>query len=140
MPPRKEISDDILTVYRLIDEGKLLAYVHGVTLWHYTIRDTKQFIAKQRRSVENALLRQDSGITKRSSDMTSEQRVRMYLFIPYALTFVIPLIQSVVRAVRTRKSIWLVHSYVCFFSVLIVLGTAVSLFARKVFEGKRYIV
>ena len=131
MPPRKEISDDILTVYRLIREGKLLAYVHGVTLWHYTIRDTKQFIAKQRRAVENALLRADSGITKRNRIMTPVQRMRFYLFIPYALTIVPALIQSILGFITTGEIMWLTHWYFSLFSAICITVTAVPLFIKK---------
>ncbi len=131
MPPRKEISDDILTVYRLIEEGKSLAYVHGVTLWHYTIRDTKQFIAKQRRAVENALLRADSGITKRSSVMTAGQRTRFYLFIPYALTIIPSLLQSLAGFVATGEIMWLTHWYFCLFSAICIVYTAVPLLVKK---------
>ncbi len=131
MPPRKEVSDDILTVYRLIDEGKILAYVHRVRLWHYTIRDTKQFISKQRRAVENALLRQDSGITKRRGVMTFGQRMRMYLFIPYALTIVPALIQSIARFITTGEVMWLTHWYFSLFSAVCITLTGVPLFFKK---------
>lgn len=131
MPPRKEVSDDILTVYRLIDERKRLAYVHGVTLWHYTIRDTKQFIAKQRRAVENAFLRQDSGITKRRDVMTIPQRIRMYLFVPYALTVVPALIQSIAGFVTTGEIMWLAHWYISLFSAVCISVTVVPLIIKR---------
>ncbi len=131
MPARVEVSDDILTVYRLINEGRLLAYVHGVRLWHYTIRDTKQFIAKQRRAVENALLRRDSGITKRRDVMTFGQRMRMYLFVPYAFTIVPALVQSIVGFVTTGEVMWLTHWYMSLFSALCISVTAVSLIVKR---------
>jgi len=31
MPKRKEVSDDVLTVYKLLEEGRQIGYVHSVT-------------------------------------------------------------------------------------------------------------
>ena len=131
LPPRKEVSDDILTVYRLIDEGKKLLYVYSVTLWHYTIRDLAQFISKTRRGVENALLRQDSGITKRASVMTWDQRLRFYLFVPYSLSVVFPVVQSIVKAVTTGEPMWLIHWYFSFIAAAVIAWTAVPLIIKK---------
>jgi GT2 family glycosyltransferase len=132
MPVRHETSDDVLTVYRLIDAHKRIAYVHSVTLYHYTIRDTKQFIAKQRRAVENALLRSDSGLTKRNTFFTTSQRIRMYLFVPYALTIVPALIQSIAGFIATGEVMWLTHWYFCLFSSICIVITAVPLLVKKI--------
>jgi len=131
MPPRNEISDDVLTIYKLIEEGKLLAYVFGVTLWHYTIRDTKQFIVKQRRAVENALVRADSGITKRVDFMTPGQRIRMFLYVPYSLVIVPALVQSIIGFIRTGEIMWLTHWYFCFVSAVCISITALPILVKK---------
>lgn len=129
---RREFSDDILAIYALIDEGKWIAYAHGVTLLHYTIRDTNQFITKQRRAVENALLRGDSGITKRDKLLTRKQWILSYLYVPYALTIVLPLVRSIINAVITKQTIWLVHWYMVFLSAIVIITTAIPLGMRRV--------
>lgn len=128
---RREFSDDILTIYALIDQGKWIAYAHGVTLLHYTIRDTGQFIAKQRRAVENALLRSDSGITKRGKWFTPAQRVRQYAYVPYAFTIILPIAVSIINAVRTGEVAWLYHWYMVIFSAVVITITAIPLGVRK---------
>lgn len=125
LPTRTEISDDVLSVYRMIDEGKQMAYVHGISLWHYTIADTAQFISKTKRAVENALLRRDSGITQRNRYLTQAQKLRMCLYLPYAFTIVLPLLQSIIGAIRFREPAWLAHWYVTIFSAVIIVEHAI---------------
>ncbi len=132
LPARKEISDDILSIYKMIDENKPMAYVHSVILYHYTIRDAKQFISKLRRGVENALLRGDSGITKRKVYMTPSQRIRMVLFFPYAFSLVLPLLQSIINAVRFREAAWLIHWFMVFLSATVITVHACSLVVRRI--------
>jgi len=127
LPKRTEISDDVLSIYRMIDAKKQIAYVHGVVLWHYTIRDTRQFVSKTKRAVENALLRRDSGITKRNAYLTKTQKIRMYLFLPYAFTIILPLLQSIIGVIREREFAWLLHWYVTIFSAGIIVTHALSL-------------
>lgn len=135
LPARHEISDDILSIYNMIDEHKRMAYVHSVTLYHYTIRDTKQFVSKLRRGVDNALLRADSGITKRRVYMTPGQRIRMVLFFPYAFSLILPLLQSIISAVRFREPAWLIHWIMVFFSAAVITIRACSLSVRRIVRG-----
>ena len=137
LPKRNENSDDILVIYDLIKNRSKIAYVHAVTLEHYTIHNTAQFIDKERRAVENALVRGDSGIMKRSRYLTVGQKIRLYVFFPYALTIIIPLLKSIINTVRYRKPIWFAHWYLSFFAALVILYTAVPLLIRKSYVQKR---
>jgi hypothetical protein len=91
----------------------------------------RQFISKQKRGVENALLRKDSGITKREGYITSIQKLRMYLFFPYAFTLILPLLQSVVNAILEKQIMWLAHWYMTIFSAIVLSLTIGSIFLRK---------
>lgn len=137
LPPRREKSDDFLVVYSLIRKKARLAYVFSAPVYHYVIRDFKQFVLKERRSVENALLRGDSGITIRTYYLTPGQKVRMYLFFPYAFSIVIPLVRSIVNAVRFRESAWLLHWYMTLWSAIIICSMVISVSFRKIARGKR---
>jgi glycosyltransferase involved in cell wall biosynthesis len=131
LPKRKEISDDILSVYRLMDEGRRMAYVHSVTLWHYTIRDTRQFISKLKRGVDNALLRKDSGITKRKNMLTRVQKIRMVAFFPYAFTIILPLLQSIINAFLEREIMWLMHLPLVLFSAIVIVYHALGILLKR---------
>ena len=113
--------DDVLVIYDLIKKKKSIAYVYSVSLYHYTIQNFQDFVRKQRRAVENALVRNNAGISKRGIYLTRGQKMRMALFFPYALTIVIPLLQSVIQYVRTRNFIWLFHWYISFVSAVALL-------------------
>ena len=119
--------DDVLAIYSLIEKGRRIAYAYSVVLYHYSVRNLKDFAKKQRRSVENALVRRNSGISKRSGYLTTGQKIRQYVFFPYALTIVIPLLQSLIQAARTREKAWLLHWYMSFVSAVILILTALSL-------------
>lgn len=134
----KEKSDDVLVVYNLINKGKLIAYVHGVTLFHYTIAGLQDFLKKQRRAVENALVRADSGISVRNNYLTQGQKIKTYLFFPYALTIVVPLLQSLLHFGRTKKNIWLFHSVISFLSGIMIIFTATPLALRRMVKNKYY--
>ena len=129
---RSETYDDVLQIYEFIKAKKRIAYVYEVPLYHYTIRNLSDFITKQRRAVENALVRRNSGITRRNQYLTAGQKLKQYLFFPYALTIVIPLLQSLINAVRTKERIWLFHSPITFLSAVVVLKTTIEVALKRV--------
>lgn len=134
IPVRKEKSDDFLVIYSLIKRKAQIAYVYAAPIYHYVIRDFKQFIFKERRSVENALLRGDSGITVRTAYLTPTQRLFMYLYLPYAFSLVIPLLRSLINAVRYKEAAWLVHWYMTLCSAFIICWMIVVVTIQKLFR------
>jgi hypothetical protein len=140
LPTRKEKSDDFLIVYSLIKKKAQIAYVYSAPIYHYVIRNFKQFLSKERRSVENALLRGDSGITIRTSYLTTGQRVLMYLFFPYAFSIIFPLVRSIVNAVRYKEPLWLLHWYMVFVTALIICFMAMSIIVEKLVCRNKYTV
>lgn len=122
--------DDVLTVYSLIEHGKRIAYVYGVSLYHYTVADFSDFVKKQKRAVENALVRGNSGISQRDKYLTGWQKMKRYLYFPYALTIVLPLLVSVIQAIRTGERVWLWHWYMSFISAIILLFTIAVIYTR----------
>ncbi len=123
--------DDVLVIYDLIKKNKSIAYVHSVSLYHYTIQNFQDFVRKQRRAVENAFVRNNAGITKRTQFLTQGQKLRRYLFFPYSFTIISPLIQSVIQTVETGNSIWLLHPYMVFLSAATLLTETVILKFKK---------
>lgn len=117
--------DDVLTVYSLIKERKCIAYAHSVSLYHYTVSDFRDFVKKQRRAVENALIRGNSGISQRGTYLTPWQKLKRYLFFPYAFTIILPLCVSVFQAARFAEPTWLLHVFIVFLSAWVILTHAV---------------
>ncbi len=106
---RKEKMDDIVSVLEMIHKRKLMAYAYPVLLYHHTIRDLDHFVRKQRWTARNALNKKEYGIAYRERSLTTGQRIRAYLFIPYSLTILFPALVSIYKALKERNSIWLLH-------------------------------
>ena len=115
---KRNEMDDITPVLDLINEGKYIAYLHSVHLYHHTVNSLEQFIRKQRWSAKNALSGKEYGISLRISSLTREQKLRMYLFPVYSITIILPLLRSFYYLVKDNESMWLFHPYISFISGL----------------------
>lgn len=124
--------DDVLTIYELLSKKKIIAYAHSVHLYHYTIRNIKDFIRKQQRAVENALVRQNSGISQRNKYLTDVQKMKQYLFFPYSFSIVAPFVVSLYNVIRTGDMIWLFHAPISFLSAGIIVFTIIKLKVRAI--------
>lgn len=62
---KHEIPDDITPVHRIIEEGKKIAYLHSVELFHDTVSDWRQFMRKQRWATHTTLNNENRGIFHR---------------------------------------------------------------------------
>ncbi len=131
-------NDDVLTVYSLLDKGKNIAFAHSVSLFHFTIRDLGDFMRKQKRAVENALVRRNSGIYQRKKYLTRYQKLKQLLFVPYAITIVAPTINSIYNAVVSGNVIWLFHVPISFLSACAIVFTVVELNIHKFFYDKTH--
>jgi len=108
--------DDIQPILDLIGEGRQIAYVHSVSLYHHTIKDLRHFMRKQRWAARNALAGERYGINSRANVLTPGQKVKARLFPLYSLTIVIPCINSVYHWIKDGESLWLFHPFISFVS------------------------
>lgn len=113
---RKEKMDDIISVIEIIKQGKKMAYAFNVDLYHHTVRNLDHFIRKQRWTARNALNRKRYGISYRKTTLTTEQKLRTYLFIPYSLSVVFPVIVALYKATSEKNSVWLLHPFMTWLS------------------------
>lgn len=112
----KNINDDINPVYDLIKKDKQIAYVYSVSLYHHTVRDFNHFFRKQRWAAKNALENKDYGVVSRKEKLSSNQKLRMYLFPIYAFSIIFPLIRSIFGYLSDRENIWFFHPIISFIS------------------------
>ncbi len=133
MPKRyEEKHDDVLTVYSLIDQGKTIAYAHGISMYHYTIGGFSDFVRKTKRAVENAMVRANSGISKRNHYLTPRQQIMQYLFFPYSFSIIAPLTVSLYNVLISGNSVWLFHTPISWISALILAITAIHIKLKKI--------
>lgn len=113
---KKYMYDDFMPVLELIKEKRQIAYLFSIPLYHKTTRDIAHFIKKQRWATQNALSQANYGISYRSKNLSTSQRLKIYIWPIYAFSAVLPIVRAVIGVVEDKKSIWLFHPVVCFLS------------------------
>ncbi len=106
-----DYADDILSGIKLIREEGIVAYIPKATLYHYHIKNYSQFIQKYRWRVQNNFSQtiKDTGLVSRLSYLSLPQKLRIILFIPYALSVLLPFIDAVLLSLRYRDRVMLYH-------------------------------
>ncbi|MFA6446263.1 MAG: glycosyltransferase [Candidatus Paceibacterota bacterium] len=129
-----DYADDILSGIKLIRQGGIVAYIPKATLYHYHIKNYGQFIQKYRWRVQNNFSKniKDTGLVSRLSYLSSMQKFRIVLFLPYALSIVFPLIDSLLLTVRYRDKVMLYHLIISYtLAWIIIIERIRNLFCPK---------
>ncbi len=106
--------DDITPVFELIQQGKQIAYVHSVDLYHDTVRNSAHFLNKMEWAATNALNRTNYGIAQRQNTLTKKQSIKKLIFPIYAISVIFPTMTALIYAIKVRKTIWLFHPVITF--------------------------
>ena len=116
-------SDDILAGIKLIEEGGLVAYVPAATVYHYHVDNFSHFLKKYRWRISNNLTQKvkGMGIANRGKYLNWNRRLRLMLFLPYSLSVVWPLVDSVRLSLRHRDGVMFWHLPTCFFLAMEIL-------------------
>lgn len=109
---KRNEMDDIAPVLELIKQGEQIAYLHSVGLYHHTINSMGQFVRKMRWTARNALLGKKFGINSRFSTLSKKQKVKMYLFPIYSLSFIFPCINALIHLIIDREKMWIFHPFI----------------------------
>ena len=118
-----DYADDILSGIKLIRQGGIVAYIPNATLYHYHIKNISQFIQKYRWRVQNNFSQtiKDTGLVSRLSYMSVLQKIRIMVFIPYALSIVFPLIDAIKLSIRYKNHVMLNHVIISYILALIII-------------------
>lgn len=106
---RKEKMDDLVSVMQLIKDGRKIAYVHNVLLFHHTIRNMNHFIRKQQWATKNALENKNYGIALRKGLLTNWQKYKIKYYPIYSFSLILPVMYSIINFLRWREPLWLFH-------------------------------
>jgi len=111
-----DYADDILSGIKLIQEGGIVAYIPSATLYHYHIRSYGQFVQKYRWRVQNNFSKtiKDTGLVSRMSYFSPSQKFRIFLFLPYALSVIFPLLDGIRLTIRYRDTVMLYHPIISY--------------------------
>jgi len=113
---KRNTMDDVEPVLNLIKEGKQIAYVHSISLYHHTIRNVGHFIRKQRWAAKNVLMGEKFGINSRSHTLTIEQKIKICFYPVYSLSIIIPCINALFHILKDGEKMWFFHPYIVFLS------------------------
>lgn len=108
--------DDMEPIFELIKQGKQIAYLHSISLYHHTTRDLNHFVKKQRWATRNYLLNKQYGIKVREKTFTKWQKVKRVIWPIYAFSIILPFFRAMYGLIRDKEIIWLWHPYMCFLS------------------------
>jgi len=99
--------------YLLHSERPFIAIIKKDILIHYSADSIKKYLSKIQWRVKNNIYHVSSigaaGFTGREKFQPLHFRLKKYLFIPYAYSIVVPLIDSIWLAVSRRKPLYFLH-------------------------------
>lgn len=127
----KEASgDDITAGIRIIEKGGRIAYVPDAGIYHYHIDGLNNFIKKYTWRVRNNLSQtvQKMGLTHRKHYYTLIRKIRMALFIPYALTIIFPTIDAILMSIRFHDPVMLWHVPLSWILAVIIIKETISFY------------
>ncbi len=109
------LYDDILAGIKLIDEGGYIAYIPTAFVYHYHVKSIGEFIRKYRWRIRNNLTKKVKGFgaVNREKYMNKERRVRRILFIPYSLSLILPIFDSILLTAKYKNIVMLWHVPAC---------------------------
>ena len=121
-------ADDLLAGIKLIREGGLIAHIPRARIYHYHVSGLSNFARKYTWRVRNNIQQkiQRMGLVNRLQFFDRWKKIRMYLFIPYALTLIFPIIDTVILCVKYRSLVMLWHIPASFIIAAIVLKEYIS--------------
>ncbi len=108
-------SDDILSGIKLIQGGGLVAYVASAGIYHYHVRNLKDFIKKYTWRIRNNLHQKikGMGLVNRQHYLNRSRKIRQILFPFYSLTIIFPLIDTMRLYIIYRDNVVFWHPIAC---------------------------
>jgi len=120
-------ADDMLAGIKLISEGGIVAYVPAAGVYHYHISGVKNFIRKYTWRLRNNFSQEvkGMGIVHRTKYFPLLRRIRMVLFVPYALSIVFPALDAVRLYLTYRDPVMFLHIPMTFLLAVIIVAETV---------------
>jgi glycosyltransferase involved in cell wall biosynthesis len=121
---RKQMAftDDLLSGIQMISEQGLIAYIPSAGVYHYHISGIINYIKKYSWRIRNNLNQtvKGMGLVNRKNYFPINRKIRMYLFIPYALTIIFPMIDALYLSIRNKDLVLLWHIPASFILALLI--------------------
>ena len=120
--PNEKNYDDISPVIDMIEKGYKMAYVPQAQLMHDSIRSVSQYVRKQRWAVDNALSVKTYGFMSRYKYNNTLRKIKTIVFLPYALSFILPLFRAAIHYIIDGEREWFFHPFINWVTGFIIVG------------------
>ena len=110
--------------YLLLSKNNLLAIMKKDSVIHYSAATIKGYLKKIKSRIKNNVYTTSMGMggfKGRERRYTKWCRIKKFLFIPYSLTIVFPCLDSISLFLTRRKTIYFVHSFLCLYTLLLIV-------------------
>ncbi len=127
-------------LYLLSTKKALIAITKNDPIIHYSVDSFRKYLNKISWRVKNNIYNTDnlalSGFVGREQFQPIAYRLKRYLFIPYSILIVFPLIDSVYLSVTRKDLIFLIHPLLCIYTTILILCYSfLYLFGIKLASG-----
>lgn len=131
-------TDDITAGLNLIKAGSLVAYVPEAGVYHYHVAGLRSYIRKYSLRIRGNFLHtvKGMGILNRISAFPRMRKIRMLLFVPYALTILFPILDSIRLSIRERDVVMLWHIPATYILGWIIIWETARFYAKKSLSEK----
>jgi glycosyltransferase involved in cell wall biosynthesis len=130
-------ADDLLSGIQLIREQGLVAYVPSAGIYHYHVSGLNNFIRKYQWRIRNNLKQQikGMGLVNRLKFFSAQRKLRMYLFVPYGLSIIFPLIDAIRLSIIHKDFIMFWHIPASFILSVVII----SEYIQHIFQGNAHL-
>lgn len=109
----------------LISKSKFIAMLKDDSITHFSTSDLKGYLNKINWRIKNNISHISkmgvSGFTGREKYHSGKIRFKKYLFVPYALSLILPLLDSILLSLNRRRLSYLLHLPLVVLSTLLII-------------------
>lgn len=110
-------------LYLLSTKNALIAITKNDPIIHYSVDSLNKYLSKISWRVRNNIYNKDklalSGFEGREQYQSNSYK--RYLFIPYSLSIIFPLMDAVYLSLTRRDLIFLIHPFLCIYTTLLIM-------------------
>lgn len=108
----------------LVSKGSHIAIIKDDPLLHYSADTLSKYLGKiKSRIINNIYTPAKEGFNGRSDYLPTWVRLKKYLFVPYSLSIVFPLLDALYLAYTRKNMGYIVHVFLCLYTGLFILYT-----------------
>ncbi len=110
--------------YLLLSKGNLVVVMKGDPVIHYSAATIGGYLKKIRSRIKNNVYETPmgkGGFKGREKYFPSWYGVKKFLFIPYCLSVIAPVIDSIGLFLVRKKTIYLIHPFLCLYTLFLIV-------------------